>query len=147
MKSGIMEMPDIFVVNKSDLSGADRTAADIERITALRKITKVQWHPQVLLVSNSKPESIVALSKEIDRHQNWLITSGEQQKIQIDRARYRLRRIIERRVQQVIDELGDTDMKQALPEQFEKVISKLRGARNSIECLAAKSGATPSGKG
>ena len=125
MKSGIMEMPDIFVVNKSDLLGADRTAADIERINALRKLSDTQWRPKVLMVSNSKPESLAALSDEIDCHQKWLLTTGAQQKIQIDRARYRLRRIVERKLNHVIDSLDETDMNQALPKQFVKVLRAL----------------------
>ena len=125
MKSGIMEMPDIFVVNKADLAGADRTAADIERIKMLRKLTDLQWRPKVLLASASQPSSIEALSLEIDRHKDWLLTSGEQSKIQIERARYRLRRIIERQLMSVINQLNESDLQQSLPLQFEQVLKQV----------------------
>lgn len=125
MKSGIMEMPDIFVVNKADLTGADRTAADIERINALNQLTNIEWRPKVLLVSHSKPESMATLSDEIDRHQSWLLRTGAAKKVLLDRARYRLRRIIERQLQSAIDNLDENDMKQALAQQFEKVMRRL----------------------
>lgn len=128
MKSGIMEMPDIFVVNKADLAGADRTAADIERINALSHLNNGQWRPKVLLVSNSQPESVATLSDVIDHHQRWLLSTGAQQKVLLDRARYRLRRIIERQLQRAIAALNETDLKQALPEQFEKVLRRLKAS-------------------
>ena len=128
MKSGIMEMPDIFVVNKADLAGADRTAADIERINALSHLNNGEWRPKILLVSNSKPESVATLSDEIDHHQRWLLSTGAQQKVLLDRARYRLRRIIERQLQTAIAALDETDLKQALPEQFEKVLRRLKAS-------------------
>ncbi|MBI2802047.1 MAG: methylmalonyl Co-A mutase-associated GTPase MeaB [Gammaproteobacteria bacterium] len=102
MKAGIMEMADIFVVNKADLSGAQKMAADIQRIAALNHHDPGSWVPPVLLAAASQPASILALSEAIDRHQAWLGTSNRQEILHEQRARYRLRRLLEMRIAQVI---------------------------------------------
>lgn len=102
MKAGIMEMADIFVINKSDLPGAQKMATDIKRIAALSRHQEGAWRPTVLLTSSSKPESVAALSAEIDRHQAWLDAGEQREKLLQERARYRLRRLIERRTAEVV---------------------------------------------
>lgn len=102
MKAGIMEMADIFVVNKADLPGAQKMASDIKRISSLARHEDSAWRPSVLLVSSSKSESITALSNEIDRHQAWLGLDERRALLLQQRARYRLRRLIERRAAEVV---------------------------------------------
>ena len=104
MKAGIMEMADIFVVNKADLSGAQKMAADIQRIAALNHYDPGSWVPPVLLAAAAQPASILALSEAIDRHQAWLGASYRQEVLHEQRARYRLRRLLEMRITQVIAE-------------------------------------------
>ena len=102
MKAGIMEMADIFVINKADLPGAQKMAADIKRIASLARHEEGAWRPSVLLVSSSKPESIAELSDEIERHHAWLGLGKRRVLLLEQRARYRLRRLIERRAAEVI---------------------------------------------
>ncbi len=102
MKAGIMEMADIFVVNKSDLPGAQRMATDIKRVAAISRHSKDAWIPPILLASASSPESIDGLSQSIDRHQAWLSTAPRRQQLRELRARYRLKRLLEVRIAEVI---------------------------------------------
>jgi LAO/AO transport system kinase len=106
MKAGILEMADICVVNKSDLPGAARMASDMQRITAVARHQPGQWQPPVLLASCRLPDSVAALSQAIDAHQHWLGAAGQQQLMHDARARYRLRRLIERQVAHVVAGLG-----------------------------------------
>jgi LAO/AO transport system kinase len=48
LKAGIMEIADIFVVNKADREGADRTAASIETMLSLETWPEEAWRPPVL---------------------------------------------------------------------------------------------------
>ena len=48
LKAGIMEIADIFVVNKADREGADRTAASIETMLSLEQWTDEEWRPPVM---------------------------------------------------------------------------------------------------
>ena len=102
MKAGIMEMADIFVVNKADLAGARKMATDIKRVAAISRHAEGAWVPPVLLTSASQPESIQTLSETIDRHQAWLTAEPRRQVLREQRARYRLRRLLEIRAADVI---------------------------------------------
>jgi LAO/AO transport system kinase len=102
MKAGIMEMADIFVVNKADLAGAQKMSTDIQRIAAITRHTPGEWIAPVLLASASQPASIQALSEAIDRHQAWLGDEPRQDVLRDQRARYRLRRLLEIRAADVI---------------------------------------------
>jgi len=102
MKAGIMEMADIFVVNKADLPGAQKMATDIKRIAAITRRAQGDWVSPVLLASSSQPPSIEALSQAIDTHQAWLATGRRRQALIEQRARYRLRRLLEIRAAEVV---------------------------------------------
>lgn len=129
MKAGIMELADIFVVNKADLPGAQKMAADIKRIAALRRHHEAEWRPTVLLVSSSQPASVAALSDCIDRHQGWLAQSLRRAALLQARARYRLRRLIERRAADAVDALEDHVFETPLENQVEQVLHAIGKAR------------------
>jgi len=96
MKAGIMEMADIFVVNKSDLPGAQRMATDIQRIAAVTHRPEGAWRAPILLTSAEQPDSIRALSEAIDGHRIWRNADPRRhQHLRAQRARYRLRRLLE----------------------------------------------------
>lgn len=125
MKAGIMEMADIFVVNKSDLPGAQKMATDIKRIAALARHEEQAWRPAVVLVSSSKPQSVAALSAEIDRHQAWLAASERREALLQDRARYRLRRLIERRAAEVVAGKGPAFFDAPIGEQLDRALQEI----------------------
>lgn len=95
MKAGIMEMADIFVVNKADLPGARKMATDIKRIAAVMRRETGAWHPPVLLATHTRPESVEAFSQAIDAHQAWLTASRSRDALRDQRARYRLKHLLE----------------------------------------------------
>jgi len=125
MKAGIMEMADIYVVNKADLPGAHRMATDIKRIAALSRYPEGAWRPKVLLTSAEQPDSIQALSDMIDQHQAWLDESQDQRTRELNRARYRLRRLVERRAAQVIARLDETVMDTSIEDQLQHVLKEV----------------------
>jgi LAO/AO transport system kinase len=48
LKAGIMEIADIFVVNKADREGADRTVASIEAMLSLQTFAEGEWRPPIV---------------------------------------------------------------------------------------------------
>jgi len=98
MKAGIMEMADIFVVNKADLPGATRMATNIQRTINIIRSAPGAWIPPVLLTAASQPASIDELSRTIDRHQGWLSQNQRQQTLREQRMRYRLKQVMEARI-------------------------------------------------
>ncbi len=125
MKAGIMELADVFVVNKSDLPGAQKMATDIQRIGALARRAPRDWRPPVLLTSSAQPASIAALSAELDRHQDWLAGSGEGEDRLLGRARYRVRRIIERRCAQVLARFDASQLRAPVAEQVRLALQEI----------------------
>jgi LAO/AO transport system kinase len=125
MKAGIMEMADIFVVNKADLPGAQKMATDIKRIAAIARHPEGEWRPSVLLASSTRPDSIAAVSQEIDRHQAWLVQSQRRSMLLEDRARYRLRRFVERRAADAVNRLEASMLDKPLGQQLDHVLQEM----------------------
>lgn len=119
MKAGIMEMADIFVVNKADLPGAQKMATDVQRISALARHAEADWCAPVLLVSSSRPGTVAALSECIDRHQAWLADTHRHAALLQARARYRLLRMIERRAADAVAALDVALLDAPLRQQLE----------------------------
>jgi LAO/AO transport system kinase len=126
MKAGIMELADLFVVNKADLPGAQKMATDIQRISALSRKSQGDWRAPVLLVSSSQPESIRALSAGIDQHQAWLAETHTRDVLLQARARYRLRRLIERRAADAVAALDARALEGPLEEQLDLALREIR---------------------
>lgn len=128
MKAGIMELADIYVINKADLPGAQKMATDIQRIAALTQRPSDAWRPPVLLTSSSRPASIAALSDEVDRHQRWLADGRRQTDMRRDRVRYRLRRLLERRVADVVRRLDGPVLDGPFHQLFAETLKVLSAA-------------------
>jgi LAO/AO transport system kinase len=76
-KAGILEIADIFVVNKADRDGADATYRDIQGMIALGERGPGEWRPQVLRTVAARGEGIDELVAAIDKHRAWLDEHGE----------------------------------------------------------------------
>ncbi|MGW4465308.1 methylmalonyl Co-A mutase-associated GTPase MeaB [Micromonospora sp. NPDC004704] len=77
VKAGILEIADIFVVNKADRDGADATVRDIQGMIALGERGPGQWRPQVLRAIASRAEGIDEIVAGIERHRAWLVEHDE----------------------------------------------------------------------
>ena len=67
LKAGIMEIADIFVVNKADREGADRTVASIETVLSLQTFASGEWRPPILKTEATSGKGVPELLGEIDR--------------------------------------------------------------------------------
>ncbi len=126
MKAGIMEMADIFVVNKADLPGAQKMLTDMKRVATISRHREGEWRPPVLLASSSQPASIEALSDCIDSHQAWLAQSRRRPALLQSRARYRLQRLIERRAAEAVATLDPDVLAAPLAQQMDKALRVMR---------------------
>jgi LAO/AO transport system kinase len=75
LKAGIMEIADIFVINKSDREGADRVEKEIRGMQSLAQ-THAEWIPPVVRTVGTSGEGIAALSAAIEEMKQWLMTGG-----------------------------------------------------------------------
>ena len=67
LKAGIMEIADIFVVNKADREGADRTVASVEAVLSLQTFEAHEWRPPVLRTEATTGKGIAELLEAIER--------------------------------------------------------------------------------
>jgi LAO/AO transport system kinase len=68
LKSGIVEIADVLVVNKADRDGADRAAAEL----AFAATPAEGWTPPVLQTIATSGEGVAALADVLDEHRRWL---------------------------------------------------------------------------
>ena len=87
IKAGIMEIADVFAVNKCDLPGADKIAAEVE-IMLGQQCLHDKWRPLVVQVSCLTGQGITELAQAIKKHRIHL----EENNILIPRRRERIRK-------------------------------------------------------
>ncbi len=76
IKAGIMEIGNVFAINKSDLDGADRRYMEIQ--TALNLGQEIEgWQPPIIKVVATTGEGVEELTKAIQGHHEYLMESGE----------------------------------------------------------------------
>jgi LAO/AO transport system kinase len=68
IKAGLLEIADIFVVNKSDRAGADQAASQLQFLLDIEGHTRHGWTVPVLLTNAVKGEGLQALAGHIDEH-------------------------------------------------------------------------------
>ena len=96
MKSGLMEIADFFVVNKSDREGADQAVRALKGILTFR-ITHAEdeWIPPVIKTTASKNIGINDMLQEIEKHRNYLESTGQIITRRKSRERERVRELVE----------------------------------------------------
>ncbi len=93
IKAGIMEIGDIFVVNKSDLPGAERTVAEVNIMLDLKEATG--WRAPVLPVMALRSEGIETLWQSLQEHRDYLKGGGLLEERRRERAEGELGELVE----------------------------------------------------
>ena len=115
IKAGLMEIGDIFVVNKADRPGADRTVNDVTMMMSLVE-EHAAWVPPIVKTVASRGEGIAELDSALQRHFEFLGTSGELDRRNRDRVRVRIETLLKEKF------MG------RLPD-YEKIIDDVAGRR------------------
>ena len=76
-KAGILEIGDVYVINKADRDGADTLRRELRSMLALAERAEGDWRPPILKTVASTNDGLDAVATEIDRHHDWLESSGE----------------------------------------------------------------------
>jgi GTPase len=102
-KAGILEIADIFVVNKSDRPGAQEAVRDLRTMLAMARHDEGAWKPPIISASAAKGEGIEDLVSGLNAHASWLAESGEGERRRVTRAREEIAALA---VAQVRERLG-----------------------------------------
>ena len=72
MKAGLMEIGDVFVINKSDRDGADKLENAIRQLFSLSRINKTDWETQIIKTIAKQNVGLNQLSNAISKHNEYL---------------------------------------------------------------------------
>ena len=89
IKAGIMEIGDIFVVNKADRPGADKTVTEVTMMMSLVE-EHGDWIPPIVKTVASKSQGVEELDEAIKRHFAYIESSGELRRRNRERVRIRI---------------------------------------------------------
>jgi LAO/AO transport system kinase len=98
-KAGLMEIADIFVINKADRKGADETRRDLEQMLDLSDLAHDAWRPPILQTTATSGDGVEELWNTVAQHREHSMTTGLLQRRRSFRLREELREIVERRLE------------------------------------------------
>ena len=132
IKAGIMEVVDIFVINKMDLQGADKKVADIMQMLEFRKGYKYEsekkeifekinlWTPEITKVNSRTGENFNILLELIKKHKNFMKSSGVISNYMKNRIKNETIEILKYKLTRKIEEILNSDSK------MESLIEKVK---------------------
>ncbi len=120
-KAGILEIGDVFVVNKADREGADATVRELRHMISLGDRTEPGlWRPPVLKTVADRDEGIEELMEALDKHLAWMTERGELEQRRLRRAAAEVEAIALARLR---DRMGDLHADQGVASAAARVVS------------------------
>ncbi len=121
-KAGILEIADLFVVNKADRDGADTTVRDLRSMLSLggRHSEAGAWRPPILKTVASRGEGIDDVLDAMTRHREWMQAHGELRRRRTARACAEIEAIA---VRSLRERMGDVHGSASLPALAERVVA------------------------
>ena len=86
-KAGILEIGDVYVVNKADREGAERVRRELRTVLTMAERSDGGWRPPVVSTVASRGEGVDELLAELERHREWAVASGDLARRRTTRAR------------------------------------------------------------
>ncbi|HEY5610168.1 MAG TPA: methylmalonyl Co-A mutase-associated GTPase MeaB [Thermoanaerobaculia bacterium] len=135
IKAGIMEIGDIFVVNKADRPGADRTATEITMMMSLVE-EHGEYIPPIIRTIASISQGIDDLANAIEQHREYLVRSGELVRRNRDRVRIRIETQLK---EKFMDRLVRTTITpEAYQQLVDDVLNKKENPHDAAEAVLEK---------
>jgi LAO/AO transport system kinase len=124
IKAGIMEIGDVFVVNKADRPGADKTVTEVTMMMSLVE-EHGDWVPPIVKTIAPRREGVVELDAAIAQHWDHLTSSGELDRRNRERVRIRIETQLKERF---MDRLIGTTLSR---EQYDLMLEDVLRKRNN----------------
>lgn len=138
MKAGLMEIGDIFVLNKADRESADRLEQQLLAMLSL-VMPRDGWHPPVVRTVASESKGVDALAETIAKFRKHFETSGERERKHVEHWKRRLLGLIESRLVERV--LGGASGEAKLAEAAKAVAARKTDPFTAVNELLAISGA------
>ena len=102
-KAGLLEVADVFVINKADRPGVREARRDLEQMLDLAR--PGSWRPEIVETTATAAEGVAELWHAVARHRDHLVVSGQLAVRRADRVAQELRRVLVARTEVTVDEL------------------------------------------
>ena len=99
-KAGLMEIADVFVINKADRKGVEETRRDLEQMLELSDIAPDAWRPPIVSVVATEQKGVDQLWDTVLEHRQFISTNGELARRREFRLGEELREVVARRLEQ-----------------------------------------------
>ena len=91
-KAGILEIADIYVVNKADRDGAEGVVRELRSMIGLGSQGQAAWIPEIVTTTATTGQGLSDLVSAIKKHHDWAVSSGDRALRSVERAKLNLRR-------------------------------------------------------
>lgn len=118
MKAGIMEIADIFIVNKADRDGVERVVREVNIMLDLQG--EKAWRPPVIPTIAENGEGVEEASDSIFAHREFLANSSEGHKRKFSRIRLEVEEILKREIAKVAENAWDKSISENVLEELYK---------------------------
>jgi LAO/AO transport system kinase len=108
-KAGLMEIADVFAINKADRSGVTETRRDLEQMLELSALAADRWVPPIVATTATSAEGVEELSAAIDAALAHLTAGGGLDLRRAARLDAELHRVIAARLSERVEELSSGD--------------------------------------
>jgi len=137
MKAGLMEIADIFVLNKADREGADRLHQQLDAMLSL-VMPREEWHPPVVRTVASENKGIAELAGTIDKFREHFAARGQRETKHVE---YWKKRLVEMLQSRVIEKfLGGAAGEALLAKLAGEVAGRRMDPFTAVNAIVAKSG-------
>jgi LAO/AO transport system kinase len=137
MKAGLMEIGDIFVLNKADRQGADRLEQELLAMLSM-VMPRDGWHPPVVRTVVTENKGIDTLAGMIGKFQKHFEASAERQRKHVEHWKKRLLELLESRLLEKV--LGGVDGQSLLEELASEVAQRKKDPFAAVKEILARSG-------
>lgn len=93
-KAGILEIADIYVVNKADRDGAEGVVRELRSMIGLGSQAQASWLPEIVTTTATTGQGLSDLVTAISKHHDWAVASGARALRSVERAKLNLRRAV-----------------------------------------------------
>ena len=102
-KAGILEIADIYVVNKADRDGAEGVVRELRSMIGLGSNSQASWTPEIVTTTATTGQGLADLVLAISKHHDWAVASGDRALRSVERAKLNLRRAVLDSITELMD--------------------------------------------
>lgn len=119
MKAGLMEIADLFVLNKCDRPGSQQAYTALQTILMIKEHDENSWLPKITKAVASENKGIEDIASEIEKHKSFLIEKNLFQIKRQNQAKLRIKEIVENKLR---EKLWSEDREKLLNSSLKKVV-------------------------